>query len=619
MEDFVELLEGTLMTVISGIFLGVSLILTIAEVDIFINPAWVAVIISGIPIFYSAIKKLIKNRGISRISSALLISAAMIAACLIGDVFAAGEVAFIMAVGEMLEHKTTAKAKKGLKSLIKLSQLTGRLIKDGKEEKIDAKDIKISDILRILPGETIPADAEIIGGETSVDQSAITGESLPVDKGVGDTVFCGTINCFGAIDVRATAAGEDSSLKRLIKMVKEADERQAPMQRIADRWASILVPIAFLIAVIAYIATGDITRAVTVLVVFCPCALVLATPTAIMAAIGQATRYGVVIKSGEALEKMSKADIVAFDKTGTLTYGELRVSDVISFSEKYKDKLIYYTASVEAKSEHPLGRAITAYAKEHNIEPAESGSFFMESGRGVCAEVSGSNILCGNEKYLIDNNIEITEEISEQLDRLRRQGKALVIVAVDNECIGVVALSDTLKRNVQDTVAELLKMRVHSILLTGDNRYAAEYFTSDTGINTVYAELLPEQKAEVLKKIQSDGKTVCMVGDGINDAPALKIADIGIAMGSIGSDIAQEAADIALMNDDISRISYLKRLSRATVRTIKFSISLSLLINFLAIILSVAGLLTPIIAALVHNAGACFVVLIAALLYERRF
>lgn len=620
MKDFIEFLESTLMTVIGGIFLVFSPILTVAEIKLFIDPAWVAIVISGTPILYSAVKKLIQNRGISRISSSLLISVAMIAAASIGDVFAAGEVAFIMAVGEMLEHKTTAKAKKGLKSLIELSYLTGRVIENGKEKMISAKEIKVSDVLRIFPGETIPADAEIIKGETSVDQSAITGESLPVDKGVGDSVFCGTINCFGAIDVRATRAGEDSSLQKLIQMVKEADDKKAPMQRIADRWASFLVPVAFLIAVIAYIVTGDITRAVTVLVVFCPCALVLATPTAIMAAIGQATKHGIVIKSGEALEKMSKADIVAFDKTGTLTYGTLKVSDVASFSEKYGEKeLLYYTASAEAKSEHPLGRAITAYTAERNIELGESDNFSMEAGRGICADISGVKILCGNERYLSEKNIEVTEEMSKALDNLRRQGKALVIVAADEECIGVIALSDTLKYNARDTVSKLLKMRVDSVLLTGDNRYAAEYFAKDAGVSSVYAELLPKQKAEMVEKMQKGGKTVCMAGDGINDAPALKIADIGIAMGSIGSDIAVEAADIALMSDDISRISYLKRLSRSTVKTIKFSISLSLLINFAAIILSLSGLLTPVTGALVHNAGACFVVLIAALLYDRKF
>ena len=296
-----DFLMGIPMTIVGGVFLVASLVLMLMDIPVAFDPAWVSVLICGLPLLYLAISRIIFNKGISKISSALLISIAMIAAIFIGDLFAAGEVAFIMAIGAILEEKTVERAKKGLKKLINLAPQQGRrILADGKAEMVKAEEIKKNDILRILPGEKIPVDGEIIGGNTSIDQSVITGESLPVDKETGDSVFCGTINRFGSIDIKATKVGEDSSLQKLIRMVREAENNKAPMQRIVDKWASWLVPVALLIAVITYFAANDIVRAVTVLVVFCPCALVLATPTAIMAAIGQATKHGVIIKSGDA-------------------------------------------------------------------------------------------------------------------------------------------------------------------------------------------------------------------------------------------------------------------------------------------------------------------------------
>jgi ATPase, P-type (transporting), HAD superfamily, subfamily IC len=324
-----DYLTGIPMTVVGGVFLSVSLALDLAGTSMAVNPAWATILISGIPLLYLAISRALYNQGMKKISSAMLISIAMIAAIGIGDVFAAGEVAFIMAIGAILEEKTAERAKKGLRKLLNLVPQQGRRITDGKEDLIRVEDIRRHDVLRILPGETVPVDGKIISGNTSIDQAVITGESLPVDKGVGDDVFCGTINRFGAIDIEATKIGEDSSLQKLIRMVQEAEMQKSPMERIADKWATWLVPVALLIAVITGFATDSIVRAVTVLVVFCPCALVLATPTAVMAAIGQATKYGVIIKSGDALERMGKVDTITFDKTGTLTYGNLVVSNIV--------------------------------------------------------------------------------------------------------------------------------------------------------------------------------------------------------------------------------------------------------------------------------------------------
>ncbi|MDF9409968.1 cation-translocating P-type ATPase [Pelotomaculum isophthalicicum JI] len=615
-----DFLAGVPMTIVGGVFLVASLILMLMKIEVPADPAWISVIISGIPLLYLAIWRIIYNKGMSKISSALLISIAMIAAIAIGDIFAAGEVAFIMAIGAVLEDKTAERSKKGLKELISLAPQQGRRIINRKEEMINAKEIKVGYILRVLPGEAIPVDGKIISGNTSVDQAIMTGESLPVDKEVGDNVFCGTINRFGAIDMEATNVGEDSSLQKLIRMVQDAENKQAPIQRIADKWATWLVPVALLIAIVTYFVTQDIVRAVTVLVVFCPCALVLATPTAIMAAIGQATKHGVVIKSGEALENMGKVDTIAFDKTGTLTFGKLEVSDMISFSKELdENELLTLIASAESRSEHPLGKAIVAHAKVKNLVLKDVKEFCMEAGKGIYANVSGRNLFCGSEKYLIENGIDIPKQVSDTLDTLRNQGKASILAAADGICVGVVGLSDVLRSTAKEMVAELGKMDTQTVLLTGDNRRTADYFANQVGITSVRAELLPEEKVQNIVQLQQEGKAVCMIGDGVNDAPALKTASVGVAMGAMGSDIAVDAADIALMSDDISKIPYLKRLSNATVRTIKFSISLSLFINFVAILMSFMGWLTPTTGALVHNAGSIFVVLIAALLYDRKF
>ncbi len=615
-----DFLSSVPATMVGGVFLLCSFVFSKIGMDCPVDPAWVTVVISGFPLLYSAIRRTIRNKGVGKISSAHLICIAMIAAIGIGDLFAAGEVAFIMAIGEFLEDMTTDRAKKGLKKLISLAPTQGRRIINGQETMISAEEICENDLLRILPGETIPVDGIIVQGNTSVDQSIMTGESLPVDKTVDDVVFCGTINCFGAIDIRATKVGKDSSLQKLIRMVQEAEDRKAPMARIADTAASWLVPAALLVAMITGVVTQDIVRAVTVLVVFCPCALVLATPTAIMAAIGQATRHGVVIKSGEALERMGKIHTIAFDKTGTLTYGTLEVCDVLSFGNDLDESmLLSLAASAEAKSEHPLGKAIVDCAKKKNLPIFESVDFKMVPGKGVSAEICGERLLCGNEAFLLENNVSIHNAAWNALKELRSSGKASILIAKGEKCIGALAMSDVLRPEAKSMVERLQRMKTNIVLLTGDNQKTAEFFAAQVGIAQVYAQLLPEQKVDSIVNIQKNGRTVCMIGDGVNDAPALKTADVGVAMGGLGSDIAVEAADIVLMSDDISKLPYLKCLSNATVKTIRVSITLSMCINFLAVTLSVLGLLNPTTGALVHNAGSCFVVLIAALLYDRKF
>ncbi len=623
-ENIIRVLEGLKMTIVGGVFLLISLyfVLSGTSIPTYLDPAWVTIIICGIPLVYLALTRLIYEHWVS---SALLIVMAMVASIYIGEIFAAGEVTFIMALGALLEEYTVERSKRGLTDLINLKPEQGRLLvtENGKtiERQIEAKDIQKDYVLRVLPGEKIPVDGVIINGDTSIDQSVMTGESLPLDKTVNDEVFSGTLNLHGAIDIRATKVGEDSSLEKLIRLVQEADEKQAPTQRIADKWATWLVPVALGIAIVTYLFTGNLERAVTILVVFCPCALILATPTAIMAAIGQATKQGVLVKSGEALEIMGNVDTITFDKTGTLTYGNLEVSDMLPLVDDItQDELTEFVTVSELKSEHPIGKAIVNHSKDNGKEYSDPDSFEMIPGKGVKVDYKGKTILSGTTRFMEDNDIEVTDKCVEELDLLRDEGKASIVVAQDDRIIGVVGLSDVLRENASRVVSTLHdELETNVELLTGDNHKAANYFASQVGIADIHSELLPENKVEIVEELKNQNKKVCMIGDGVNDAPALKTANVSVAMGGIGSDIAIDAADIALLGDDIEKLPYLKKLSNATLFTIHLSITISMIINAIAIICSVMGLLNPITGALVHNVGSCAVVMLAASLYDRDF
>ncbi len=479
------------------------------------DPALVSVLLCGLPMAYRALKALFARR---RITSGLLITMAMVAAIAIGELFAAGEVAFIMAIGEKLEDFTVGRASKGVKALVRLKDAV-------------KKGVAVGDIVAVAPGEAFPCDGVVTGGETTVDQSIVTGESVPVRKVAGDPVYTGTLNRYGRVEIRATAVGADTSLEKIIRLVNEANSHKAPMQRLADRWASILVPAALCVAlatlVVCHFALGiglhaSLTRAVTVLVTFCPCALALATPTAVMAAIGQATKRGVLVKTGEALERMGAVDTVTFDKTGTLTKG------------------------------------------------------------------TWANALARD-----------------------ADGRILAGAKMD--------VADELRETAPETVRRLRALGVRSCLLTGDRREIAETFAAACGITDVRADLLPEEKVNAVKALTAEGRHVAMVGDGVNDAAAMKYADVGIAMAGAGTDVAAEASDIAIMNDDIASVAYLKRLATACLNTIRFNITLSMAINLVAVLLGVLGIMTPVVGALVHNGGSLLVVLNAALLYDRTF
>ena len=579
------------------------------------DAAWVAIVLCGIPIVLEALIGLITAFDIK---ADVLVSLALIAAVLIGEDFAAGEVAFIMQLGALLEDVTVARARAGIEKLVHLTPQTARVVRDDGENIVPAEQVRVGDRLRVLPGESIPVDGVILSGQTSVNQAVMTGESLPVDKAAGDEVSSGTVNQYGAFEMRATKVGEDSSIQRMIRLAQSADAGKARIVGQADRWATWIVVIALTAAALTWLITGEIIRAVTILVVFCPCALVLATPTAIMAAIGNATRHGFLVREGDALERLAAVRRIAFDKTGTLTYGTPRVVAVASALAGLDRAGLYaLAAGAEQLSEHPLGKAVVAgYREENSGEIAPAESFEMLPGRGVSAVVDGRRVLAGNPQLLADHGVAVSPDAERQ--RLLEEGATMIYVAADGVFAGYLALSDTLRAESAATIAALEAAGVRPVLLTGDHESAAGAIAARLGIREVRAGCLPEDKLEEIGRWQRDGVHVCMIGDGVNDAPALKKADVGIAMGGVGSDIAVEAADIALVDDEVKELPHLMALSRRMMSTIRMNLTFSMGLNFLAIFLAMAGTLNPVVGALVHNAGSVAVILNSALLLKWR-
>ena len=541
------------------------------------DPAWIAIVLCGVPIVLEAVIGLVTAFDIK---ADVLVSLALIASVCIGEDFAAGEVAFIMQLGGLLEDLTVAKARAGIEKLVHLTPRTARVLSPAGEKVVPAEEVQVGDLLQVRPGETVPVDGVITSGQTSINQAVMTGESLPVDKGVGDQVSSGTVNQFGAFDMRATRVGQDSAIQRMIRLVQSADAGKAKIVRLADRWATWIVVIALTAAALTWLISGEIIRAVTILVVFCPCALVLATPTAIMAAIGNATRHGFLVREGDALERLAGVSKVTFDKTGTLTFG---TPQVVAVEAATVDETLLYTyaACAELRSEHPLGKAVVrCYRQAVGKEPPQGEDFQMLPGRGVRVKVAGVSVVAGNPKLL--------EEAGIPLDP------------------GVLAAAQVIQR--------IRAAGPEPVLLTGDNENAAGHIAGQLGIQTVRAGCLPEDKLRYIDDCQQAGEPVCMIGDGINDAPALKKAHVGIAMGGVGSDIAVDAADIALVSDDIQELPHLLWLAKRMMGTIRCNMSFSMALNFVAILLAIGGILNPVVGALVHNAGSVLVIINSAFL-----
>ena len=603
----------TSRTVLSILLGSVALVLSFFEIKpLGLDPAWVAIIVCGVPIICEAAHAMATEFDVK---ADLLVSLALIASVVIGEYFAAGEVAVIMTLGALLEDITVARARSGIEKLVKLTPETARLVENGVERVVPASEVTRGAVVRVLPGETIPVDGTIIQGETSVDEAVMTGESVPVDKSAGDAVTSGTVNRFGAFTARADTVGSDRTIERMIKLVQSADAGRAKIVRMADRWATWIVAGALFSAILTWLITGEAERAVTILVVFCPCALVLATPTAVMAAVGCAAGRGVLVRAGDALERLAQVKRVCFDKTGTLTEGKLSVAAVMPIDGVSSERLLAVLVSLERLSEHPIGKAVVSYWKKTKGEalPASPESFVMTGGRGVSGVVAGKQAAAGRFEWIQEMNPKNLEAAAKNSEQWLDKGATLLFVAEAGQCIGCVALTDTPRPGLFDLMLHIKGAGVTPVLLTGDNERAAGAIAKKAGIREVKAHCLPENKLDFVK----EGLTA-MVGDGVNDAPALKAAHVGIAMGGVGSDIAVNAADLVLVSDDVRNVNFAVRLSHKMMDTIKFNLAFSLGLNFLAIILAMLGLMGPTLGALVHNAGSIAVIINSARLLKGR-
>ena len=587
-----------LAILISAISLIASFILSIDYLS------WIAVILCGIPIFRECAEGLITEFDIK---ADLLVSIAIVASIIIGELFAAGEIATIMAIGGFLEEYTVSKTQGRIKELANMTPQVAVRIRNGKEERILASEVQIGDILKVLPGESIPIDGRIINGETSIDQSTLTGESIPVDKKANDDVYSGTINLYGSFTMETTNISDDSSLQKLIKLVESSSPENANVVRQADKWATFVVVIAFTAAILTYLYTFEIARSVTILVVFCPCALVLATPTAIMAAIGNLTKYGILVKDGASIEELARTDELVFDKTGTLTYGTPEIVDIISNNPK---KMMRMLASLESKSEHPIAKAIVKYY-DNADELLDVEDFTMHIGKGVTGIINGSKVIAGNINLMESENIDLKDYKSESSD-------ITIFVAENGRLIGNVLLADTLRENSKETIRNLKKLRIKTTLLTGDNEKTARHIAKEVKVRNVKFNCLPEDKTNYIRGEQMLGHNIAMIGDGVNDAPSLKKANVGIAMGKIGSEISVEAANITLINDNVGDIPHLIGIARKTVRTINISIAFALTLNVVAMALAILGILNPIEGALIHNIGSVAIITYSSTLIKYR-
>jgi heavy metal translocating P-type ATPase len=609
---------NTLITVLNGLLLLAGFVASLAIDDrLPANVLYIAsALLGGAPIFVLA------AHGIARLdlTAGVMVSVAMIAALLIGEYSAAALVAFMMMFGELLENLAVARSDNALKELASLIPAQVILLLQDGEKVMGIEQVRLGDQLLVRNGERIPVDGVVRDGQAAVDEAAITGESLPVDKAAGDKVYAGTINTAGTLVVEAEKLGRDTTLGTIVRLVEEAQRTQAPTQRLANRYARILVPVTFAVAIAVYLITGELVRSVTVLVVVCPCALVLATPTALVAAIGNAARNNVIVKTGAHMEMLGKIDVVAFDKTGTLTLGRPEVVQVTVLDGASPDDVLMSAASAERASEHPLGRAIVraATGRGLSIPPAETSQVL--TGFGVEARSGGSRVLVGSLSLLTDRGIALSAEEILRLVELERVGHTVVPVAVNGRVAGLISLADAIRPEAARTIRELKAVGVReTVMISGDNEATVQAVAGQVGVGRHHGRMLPEQKLRLIQEMKSRGLTVAYVGDGVNDAPALAVADIGIAMGAAGTDLAIETSDVALMGDDMERLPQLVALSRETLRTIRVSVIFSMSMNLLSVVLGMLGIIGPAFGAVMHELSALPVLAYSARLVAYRY
>ena len=593
----------TIVTLINGLLLLVGLIVSLLvapEVGRWVYLA--SALIGGTPIVIFASRGVLLERDIT---ADLMVAVAMIAAIAAGEYAAAALVVFMLSFGEALEDFTVSRADSALRDLARLVPASVTVRREGQQVVVPLEQVVLDDIVLVRTGERIGVDGIIIAGNASINQAAITGEPMPVEKQAHDEVFAGTLNELGTLEVRVTSLGEDTTLGQIVKLTKEAQQAQAPVQRLANRYATILVPLTFLIAISVYVLTRDITRAITVLVVVCPCALVLATPTALVAAIANSARRGILVKSGSSIEQIGKVDVVAFDKTGTLTLGKPVVKEVIPLKGVEADRLLGLAATVERFSEHPIGRSIVRAAEEKAVTVGEPADFVVLPGFGVKAKVAGQDIIIGKRALIMEQGARLSAEFEDKVERLEQQGKTVILVLVSGKVEGLITLADELRPEAKAAISELKRLGVEQVLLiTGDSSGTAERIAGELGVDRFYAQVLPQDKLGILRQLQAQGKKVAFVGDGVNDAPALATADIGIAMGLSGTDLAIETADVCLMQDDIARVPYIIALSRKSLNVIWLNVAFSMSVNVLSVVLGGFGIIGPAIGAVMHETSA---------------
>jgi len=598
MKEFYMVLSGSLLILLSY---GLGKNEYPAPADI---AALLALAVLGGPIILGAVKGLLNRE----LNVDELVSLAMVASVLIGEYLPAAIVALIMVLGSLMEQYTAQKARSAIDALIRLSPGQAAVLRNGVEVSVPVREIRLGDRVVIRPGEKVPVDGEVVRGSASLNQASLTGESLPVDKAVGDTVYAGSVSYSGMMVVEVRKVGEDTTLGKLIQLVRDAENQRAPILRVTDRYAGYFTPLIIAIGIAVYLITGDAHRAITVLIVGCPCAFIISAPTAIVAALGNASRNGILIKGGALLEEVARIDTLVFDKTGTLTTGNPVVAGIAPLNGAAEEHVLAMAAAAEKYSEHPLARAVLEAAEQRGLQIAEPGAFKNIPGLGVEAAVGDKSIFVG-----------MTPGEGNMGGAQSEPGVKTLLVKENGLIIGAIYIKDSIRAGVGGLIKSLPGTGLKRIqMLTGDEYGVAAHVAAASGIREFWAGLLPGQKLNHIQELQKSGHKVAMVGDGINDAPALATADIGIAMGAMGTDVAMEAADIALMEDNLAKLPYLLQLGRTTLKTINFNIGFAVVFNLLALAASGAGLLNPVMGAVAHNIGSVLVVLNSARLIRSR-
>lgn len=561
-------------------------------------PTWLAllaVLAGGAPIFLAAFNGL-RTR---QINADLLMTVGISAALLLGEYVAASLIAFFMTVAHLLESFTTGRSRQAIRSLIRMAPKTARVLRDGLEVQAGIEQLQPGDHVIVRPGEQIPVDGRILSGRSAVDQAPITGESLPVEKNAGDMVFAGTLNQLGALTVEVTSIGRDTTLGKIIRLVEEAEASKAPVQKFADRYSAFFLPVVLGVGLLTMLISGNVRSGIAVMVVACPCAVALATPLSVVASTGAAARRGILVKGGLFLEALGRVDTIVVDKTGTLTLGKPSVTQISNIKgQMSKDEVLGLAAALERYSEHPLAGAVMAEASARGLALQDAHDFQAVPGQGVVAKVNGDPVCLGARSLLESRSVPVSAEDAARAEEWEAQGQTVLWLARNSEPLGLVAVADVIRPEAPAAMAELKRLGLDNIiLLTGDNQRVANAVAAQLGIARVHANLLPQDKIEIVRALQTEGRKVAMIGDGINDAPALAQADVGIAMGVAGTGVALEAAHVALMRDDWSQVPEAIRVGRRTFRTIKQNIVFGVVYNVVGVALAALGFLPPVLAA----------------------